>query len=392
MKRKKEEKNNFPYNMLKTFGMEQGSYPDDIYDTALYVLDLIDKSENQQNTEMLMMYFKDGKNNQEIGKAFQISSNKARNCILFFGNKIRGHERYQELLRKGRKRYEQEHDKKQDSVSQMCISDSAKDLLIYCGFQNVSDVLALSGADLKRLHNKEQYGAKRQMSEKMYQEITDELVDFYGADAEEYQITDKKNLSYPNNLFFECGFGIVQGEYSESFLEKLDDLLCETDSNETKLCYKRTMLHFRDRLTYQKVAERCGVRCDAVRESAAKMIRRLKHPSGTRKVVRLISEEMKQNPSLKADKTMQYFLSVYNQEETNPTPNEIKIECLHFTIRTYNILKRNQLITVQDILDKGAEGILHMENVGAACFGEIADCMIHEFGVNPLEWKYRKIS
>lgn len=389
MKRKKEEKNNFPYNMLKTFDMKQDTYPDDIYDTVLYILNLIDKSENKQSTEMLLMYFRDGKNNLEIGKAFQVSPNKARNSILFFGSKIGKYERYQQLLRKGRKQYEQEHDKTQDSVSQMCISNPAKELLTHCGFQNVSDVLALSGVDLKRLHNKEQYGAKRQMSEKMYQEITDELVDFYGADAEKYQITDKKNLSYPNNLFFECGFGIVQGTFSDAFLEKLDNLLCETDSSENRLCYKRTMLHFRDKLTYQKVAERCGVRCNAVRESTAKMIRRLKHPSGTRRVIRLILDETKKNSSLKADKTMQYFLSVYNQEEPEITPDEIKIENLHFTPRTYNILKRNQLITVQDILDKGAAGILDIENIGSACFGEIADCMIHEFGVNPREWKYR---
>ena len=119
MKRKKEEKNNFPYNMLKTFDMKQDTYPDDIYDTVLYILNLIDKSENKQNTEMLLMYFRDGKNNLEIGKAFQVSPNKARNSILFFGSKIKKYERYQQLLRKGRKQYEQEHDKTQDSVSQM---------------------------------------------------------------------------------------------------------------------------------------------------------------------------------------------------------------------------------------------------------------------------------
>lgn len=113
MKRKKSEKNNFPYNMLKTFGMEQDTCPDDIYDTALYVLHLIDNSENQQNTEILLMYFKDGKNNKEIETAFQVSVNKVRSIILLFGEKIRRHERYQTILLKGRSQYEQEYSREE---------------------------------------------------------------------------------------------------------------------------------------------------------------------------------------------------------------------------------------------------------------------------------------
>lgn len=252
--------------------------------------------------------------------------------------------------------------------------------------------MALSGTELKSLRDTEQRGAKGRMSEKMYQEIVSELTKFYGADMENYRIIDKKKLSYPNNLFWECGFGTVCGEVSGTFLEQLDDLLCETDSSETKLSYRRTILHFRDRMTYQKVAERCGVRCDSVRDSTAKMIQLLKHPSGTQKIIHLIQNEMEQNPSLKADETMQYFLSLYNQQETAVNLKEIKIEHLHFTSRTCNVLKRNQLMTVQDILDKGAEGILQIENVGAVCFEEIADSMIQEFGANPEEWKYSKFS
>lgn len=386
MKRKKTEKNNFPYNMLKAFEMEQENYPDDIYDTVMYLLHLIENTEEDE--KMILLYFQEGKSNKEIGSLLHISPNKVRCHIQAIGNEMRKHERYCELIQKGKKQYEQEHDKEQDSVNQMCISDLAKSVLMHCGLHKAADVMKLSVREIKELRY-EEHNKKHQLSEKMCQEILNDLIKFYDADKSKFTIINKKELSYPSNLLFECGFGIISGNFSDEFLQQIDNLLCETDSSESKLCYKRTLLHFREKKTYQKIAERCCVRCDTVRESVSKMTGRLKQPSIARKMMHLVQEEMKQNKMLTADETMQYFIALYQQKGTEINPAEIKTEHLHFTVRTYHILKRNQLMTVQDILDKGAEGILRIENIGAVCFEEIADSMIHEFGANPREWKYR---
>ena len=55
----------------------------------------------------------------------------------------------------------------------------------------------------------------------------------------------------------------------------------------------------------------------------------------------------------------------------NEKPENMKIEELNFSMRTYNALKRNGINTVQELIDTPAEKISTIPNIGGMCLNEI---------------------
>ena len=299
MRRKTSEMKNFPYNMLKSFGLEQENYPEDIDETVLYMLELADMSAGKERAEIVKKYFAEGMSYEKTGACFGISSETVRRMI---GQTVKKLEckRYREMLKVGKKQYEQTHSKevlRKQPVEEMCISAPAKQVLLTNGITTVEQLISLDGHQLRRLHNPELYGMEYKMSEYAFKEIVYDLTTFYGVNPEQYKEIPSSTL-YPNNLFEELGLGKISGQFSPEFISNFNEIVESTDGNPYKNNYKRTLLRFNENLSYQKIAEISGKSATAVKYSINKTLHRLHHWTKLDEILNLIAQELQTNENI----------------------------------------------------------------------------------------------
>jgi DNA-directed RNA polymerase subunit alpha len=85
------------------------------------------------------------------------------------------------------------------------------------------------------------------------------------------------------------------------------------------------------------------------------------------------------------------FASSLSDSETPPyrtdlspetvTPNEILIEDLGLSVRSYNCLKRAQIHTVSDLLDYSQQNLLEIKNFGSKSAEEVAQALQNRLGI-----------
>ena len=113
-------------------------------------------------------------------------------------------------------------------------------------------------------------------------------------------------------------------------------------------------------MTYPELAEKLNITEENVREIAAIAIRKLKHPSRARIGYALL-----------LGKGPQTYL---NEEIEIPSDlSEQLIEELPFSIRAKNILKRENIITLEDLVNTTMEQLIQIKNIGKKSIKEIEE-------------------
>lgn len=82
-------------------------------------------------------------------------------------------------------------------------------------------------------------------------------------------------------------------------------------------------------------------------------------------------EDLKQIDSNAIEEILSMIKKLKEILGKNEKPENMKIEELNFSMRTYNALKRNGINTVQELIDTPAEKISTIPNIGGMCLNEI---------------------
>lgn len=113
-------------------------------------------------------------------------------------------------------------------------------------------------------------------------------------------------------------------------------------------------------MTYPELAEKLNITEENVREIAAIAIRKLKHPSRARIGYAILLGEEPQ--------------TYLNKEIEIPSDlSKLLIEELPFSIRTKNILRRENIITLEDLVNTTMEQLIQIKNIGKKSIKEIEE-------------------
>ena len=164
----------------------------------------------------------------------------------------------------------------------------------------------------------------------------------------------------------------------------VESILSELTEKEQKVI----RLRFKENLTLGEAAKELGITDKRVRQVEAKALRKMSAPQ---QKMKMIYGERGYNISIRR-KTIEKMLSETkemekeikrirenNDKETESPINlyTISVESLAFSNRAYNILKRQGLNTVGDIIDfykeHGIDGLMKIRNMGRRSLDEILD-------------------
>ncbi len=91
-------------------------------------------------------------------------------------------------------------------------------------------------------------------------------------------------------------------------------------------------------------------------------------------------EQISYNKS-KEDKKLEPEKIQHEAQEEDNLLSQIPIKELQLTVRAYNVLKRNQVNTVEDLTNYSSEDLLEMKNMGQKAADEIVEVLYERLGI-----------
>ncbi len=141
-------------------------------------------------------------------------------------------------------------------------------------------------------------------------------------------------------------------------------------------------------MTYAAIGEANGLSRARAREIISKAEHKLRHFSrkryiqmGMQRFIEFIKETARASCEMKYKNIIQQLekeIADLKQEEYIPDVPEFfnaGIEVLDLTVRTFNVLRRANLLTVGDIIDANPEAIINLRNLGRKSFEELTEVL-----------------
>lgn len=142
--------------------------------------------------------------------------------------------------------------------------------------------------------------------------------------------------------------------------------------------------------TMRDVAKHHKVTFERIRQILEYAYRRIKHPANFKKLIdntedvatklfalKTRTEQLKNTADDDALSVLNKIEIILNAvaETQNANPNNIKIDSFDWSVRTYNVLTRTNIKTVNDIVELGEEGLKKVKNLGRHSLQEIKDTL-----------------
>lgn len=196
-------------------------------------------------------------------------------------------------------------------------------------------------------------------------------------------------LEYPFNLA-KAIFG--EGEWDKLYIPNLQDVLEKLTDREQGILKFR----FREGMTLEQCAKSYGVTRERIRQIESKAIRKLQHPqhkciltsvslAESRKQHKELDEKWRalyaENQALskeyqKVITTLESLVTkIKTPEAVVESLNDVPLDDLEFSIRTYNCLRRAGKNTLKDITEMTEDELTKVRNLGAKSIREVKDTL-----------------
>lgn len=200
---------------------------------------------------------------------------------------------------------------------------------------------------------------------------------------------DKDMKKYPYNLLRQIFPGEQMNRLAEDSEMVLEYLIAE---NLTEQEVTLLRMRYRKDMTYTDIGDANNLSRGRVKDIIVKAERKLSHYArkkyiemGMRKYIEYIKESTRvcrENQYKKRINRLEREIAELRHENYAPDNAEIYnegIEIFDMTVRTYNVLQRNGLHTVGDIIEADSEKIISIKNLGRKSLEELIE-VLKEYG------------
>lgn len=179
-------------------------------------------------------------------------------------------------------------------------------------------------------------------------------------------------------------FAELSNEQQELLAEICEELIDELDINRAPdIVRRRFGLGVEDQ-TLRVIGDFYGVSGDRVRQIEAKSLRRMKHPSRSRRLREFLANSgfPEYAPSIQLPTRADEFMSrVYNGDTLTAEELQlVTIDDLALSVRSHNALLLDDIATLADLRSKSKRYLLRLPNFGRKALAEIEQ-VIAKFGV-----------
>lgn len=157
------------------------------------------------------------------------------------------------------------------------------------------------------------------------------------------------------------GVEYVENNYSEACenVVKFYDAMKDTLTDEEAYILDRKFGIYNRQMSFLELADELNISFNEVMQIHSSAIRKLKHPSRSRiGYAILLGEE---------------YDSIVKEIEIPNDLSKLLIEDIPFSIRTHNVLKRGNIITLEDLVNTSVEQLKQLKFIGIKCLREIEE-------------------
>ena len=178
-------------------------------------------------------------------------------------------------------------------------------------------------------------------------------------------------LTYPENLLYDIFGGEWEYPRPADFDGSLEYVLHSLTERERRVLDFR----YKEGLTYEEIGKRECVTRERIRQINAKAIRKLRHPGRLNYLKHGVSGVI----ARKTENAREAALASLPKPDIKP--EDITLEELELSVRSYNCLKRAGMKTLRDVADMTFDELCHVRNLGKKSIDEIC-CVLTRHGLS----------
>ena len=168
-------------------------------------------------------------------------------------------------------------------------------------------------------------------------------------------------LTYPDNLLYDIFGGEWEYPRPADFDGSLEYVLYSLTERERRILDFR----YKDGLTYEEIGKRECVTRERIRQINAKSFRKLRHPVRLNYLKYGVSEVV----ARKIESAREAALA--SLPKLDIKPEDIPLEELELSVRSYNCLKRAGMNTLREVSEMTFDELCHVRNLGKKSVDEI---------------------
>ena len=178
-------------------------------------------------------------------------------------------------------------------------------------------------------------------------------------------------LTYPDNLLYALFDRDWEYPRPTDFDGSLEYVLHSLTERERRVLDFR----YKDGLTYEEIGKRECVTRERIRQINAKSIRKLRHPGRLNYLKYGISGVIARQTESARE------AALASLPKPDIKPEDIRLEELDLSVRSYSCLKRAGINTLREIAEMTFDELCHVRNLGKKSIGEIS-CMLTRHGIS----------
>ena len=178
-------------------------------------------------------------------------------------------------------------------------------------------------------------------------------------------------LTYPDNLLYDIFGGEWEYPRPADFDGSLEYVLNSLTERERRVLDFR----YKDGLTFEAIGKRECVTRERIRQIHAKSLRKLRHPDRLNYLKYGVSGVI----ARKTESVREAALASLPKPDIKP--EDITLEELELSVRSYNCLKRAGIDTLHKIADMTFDELCHVRNLGKKSIDEIC-CVLTRHGLS----------
>ena len=176
-------------------------------------------------------------------------------------------------------------------------------------------------------------------------------------------------LPYPDNLLYDIFGGEWEFPRPGDFDGSLEYVLHSLTERERRVLDFR----YKDGLTYEEIGKRFCVTRERIRQIHAKSFRKLRHPGRLNYLKYGVSGVI----ARQTESAREAALASLPKPDK---PEDITLEELELSVRSYNCLKRAGMNTLHDVAEMTLDDLCHVRNLGKKSVDEIC-AVLTKYGI-----------
>lgn len=168
-------------------------------------------------------------------------------------------------------------------------------------------------------------------------------------------------LTYPDNLLYDIFGGEWEYPRPADFDGSMEYVLHSLTERERRILDFR----YKDGLTFEAIGKRECVTRERIRQIHAKSLRKLRHPDRLNYLKYGVSGVI----ARKTESAREAALASLPKPDIKP--EDITLEGLELSVRSYNCLKRAGMNTMRDVAEMTFDELCHVRNLGKKSVDEI---------------------